>query len=87
VQACLPTMQALQPDLLIVDHYALDIRWEDRLRPLCRRLMVIDDLADRSHQCDLLLDQNLGTSPVCGAYSSQWEGWMGPTPPVGFWRR
>lgn len=60
VQACLPTMQALQPDWLIVDHYALDIRWEERLRPLCRRLMVIDDLADRSHQCDLLLDQNLG---------------------------
>lgn len=60
VQACLPAMQALQPDWLIVDHYALDIRWEERLRPLCRRLMVIDDLADRSHQCDVLLDQNLG---------------------------
>lgn len=64
VQACLPTMQALQPDWLIVDHYALDIRWEDCLRPLCRRLMVIDDLADRSHQCDLLLDQNLGRKPA-----------------------
>lgn len=64
VQACLPTMQALQPDWLIVDHYALDIRWEDGLRPLCRRLMVIDDLADRSHQCDLLLDQNLGRKPA-----------------------
>jgi len=47
-------------DLLIVDHYALDTRWEQAVRPLCRKLMVIDDLADRSHDCDLLLDQNLG---------------------------
>ena len=47
-------------DWLIVDHYALDARWEQILRPLCRKLMVIDDLADRPHDCDLLLDQNLG---------------------------
>jgi UDP-2,4-diacetamido-2,4,6-trideoxy-beta-L-altropyranose hydrolase len=47
-------------DWLIVDHYALDARWEQMLRPVCRHLMVIDDLANRSHQCDLLLDQNLG---------------------------
>jgi len=47
-------------DWLIVDHYALDERWETILRPYCKRLMVIDDLADRTHDCDLLLDQNLG---------------------------
>lgn len=46
-------------DWLIVDHYALDARWETVLRPHTKRLMVIDDLADRSHGCDLLLDQNL----------------------------
>lgn len=46
-------------DWLIVDHYALDGRWEQRLRSGCRKLMVIDDLADRAHDCDLLLDQNL----------------------------
>ncbi|WP_235536931.1 UDP-2,4-diacetamido-2,4,6-trideoxy-beta-L-altropyranose hydrolase [Sphingomonas sp. Root241] len=47
------------PDWLIVDHYALEREWEETLRPYCRRLMIIDDLADRTHDCDLLLDQNL----------------------------
>jgi UDP-2,4-diacetamido-2,4,6-trideoxy-beta-L-altropyranose hydrolase len=53
----------LQPDWLVVDHYALDQRWETALRPNFQQLMVIDDLADRPHQCDLLLDQNLGRQP------------------------
>lgn len=46
-------------DWLIVDHYALDQDWEDALRPFCMNIMVIDDLADRLHDCDLLLDQTL----------------------------
>ena len=46
------------PDWLVVDHYALDERWERYLRPYCKNIMVIDDLADRPHDCDLLLDQN-----------------------------
>ena len=50
----------LQPDWLVVDHYALDQRWEEAVAPYCKKLMVIDDLADRPHCCDLLLDQNLG---------------------------
>lgn len=48
----------LQPDWLIVDKYGLDKHWESALRPLVKRIMVIDDLADREHDCDLLLDQN-----------------------------
>lgn len=51
---------SLCADWLVVDHYALDRRWEAALRPHCKHLMVIDDLADRAHNCDLLLDQNLG---------------------------
>lgn len=46
-------------DLLIVDHYAIDNRWESRIRPFIPRIMAIDDLANRLHDCDLLLDQNL----------------------------
>ncbi len=45
---------------LVVDHYALDENWERRLRPYCQKVMVIDDLADRIHNCDLLLDQTFG---------------------------
>lgn len=51
------------PDWLVVDHYALDARWEKALQGCYRKLMVIDDLADRPHVCDLLLDQNLGRAP------------------------
>ena len=46
------------PDWLVVDHYALDEIWEGYLRPFCKKITVIDDLADRPHDCDLLLDQN-----------------------------
>jgi len=45
-------------DWLVVDHYAIDRRWESRLRTFAEKIMVIDDLADRPHDCDLLLDQN-----------------------------
>ena len=45
-------------DILIVDSYALDEQWEQVLRPYCNEIMVIDDLANRKHDCDILLDQN-----------------------------
>ena len=45
-------------DLLVVDNYALDITWEVRVRPLVDKIFVIDDLANRRHDCDMLLDQN-----------------------------
>ena len=45
-------------DWLVVDHYALDASWETAMRPRAKNIMAIDDLADRKHDCDLLLDQN-----------------------------
>jgi len=44
---------------MVMDHYGLDIAWQRRVRPHARHLFVIDDLANRSHDCDVLLDQNL----------------------------
>ena len=57
------TLEVLAPlkvDWLVVDHYRLDFKWENRLSSVVKNIFVIDDLANRSHQCNLLLDQNLG---------------------------
>lgn len=43
---------------LVVDSYALDVSWEKKIRPLVGEIFVIDDLANRRHDCDVLLDQN-----------------------------
>lgn len=47
-------------DLLVVDHYGLDAAYEHRFRPWARRIFVVDDLANRRHDCDILLDQTPG---------------------------
>jgi len=47
-------------DWIIVDHYGVDTHWESLLKSHSKKLMVIDDLANRRHDCDLILDQNLG---------------------------
>ena len=44
--------------LLVIDHYRLGAHYEAGCRSLTRQILVIDDLADRAHDCDLLLDQN-----------------------------
>lgn len=45
-------------DWLVVDNYSLDEKWERAQRPRAAKIAAIDDLADRRHDCDLLLDQN-----------------------------
>lgn len=48
---------------MVVDHYALDKRWETKIRDFCHKILVIDDLADRAHDCDILIDQNCHPTP------------------------
>jgi UDP-2,4-diacetamido-2,4,6-trideoxy-beta-L-altropyranose hydrolase len=45
-----------------VDHYAIDETWQVELQGTYKKLMVIDDQADRRQLCDLLLDQNYGST-------------------------
>lgn len=52
-------LRAIQPEWLVVDHYSIDVKWEKALAKNYKNLMVIDDIADRDHCCDILLDQNL----------------------------
>ena len=47
------------PDWLVVDHYAIGWHWESAVRTSVGQIMVIDDLADRLHDRDVLLDQNI----------------------------
>jgi UDP-2,4-diacetamido-2,4,6-trideoxy-beta-L-altropyranose hydrolase len=47
-------------DLLVVDYYGLDHDYESKMRKYARKIMVIDDLANRQHDCDILLDQTYG---------------------------
>jgi UDP-2,4-diacetamido-2,4,6-trideoxy-beta-L-altropyranose hydrolase len=45
---------------LIVDHYGWSATDEAACRTWAKNIMVIDDLADRHHDCDVLLDQTFG---------------------------
>jgi UDP-2,4-diacetamido-2,4,6-trideoxy-beta-L-altropyranose hydrolase len=56
---CVQALADRRYSWLVVDHYALDVHWESALRESVGNILVIDDLADRKHDCDLLLDQNL----------------------------
>lgn len=53
----------LRPDLLVVDQYSLERRWERALRSVATRILAFDDLANRTHDCDILIDPNLHDSP------------------------
>lgn len=58
--SCNEILKKLKPKWLFVDHYAIDENWERIVRDNCHNLIVIDDLADRKHLCDILIDVNLG---------------------------
>lgn len=57
-EATVQSVAAFQPRWVVVDHYAIDFRWERLVKAATKaRIMVIDGLADRTHDCDVLLDQ------------------------------
>jgi UDP-2,4-diacetamido-2,4,6-trideoxy-beta-L-altropyranose hydrolase len=62
VEDTLNLLTGLSVDWLVVDHYGLDAAWERSLRSSCGGIMAVDDLANRNHAVDILLDQNLGKS-------------------------
>ncbi|WP_417539283.1 UDP-2,4-diacetamido-2,4,6-trideoxy-beta-L-altropyranose hydrolase [Marinobacter sp.] len=64
-------LASLSADWLVVDHYALDARWEQQLANVVNQIMVIDDLADREHKCSLLLDQNVLGAKVQHRYEAK----------------
>jgi UDP-2,4-diacetamido-2,4,6-trideoxy-beta-L-altropyranose hydrolase len=85
------TLDALaghDPDWVVIDHYGIDIRWERSIRARAAAVMVIDDLADRQHDCEVLLDQNLveglelryeGRVPAtCDVLLGPWYALLGP---------
>jgi len=51
--------QIIRPSWVVVDHYGLDATWENAVRCCGAPLLAVDDLADRPHACDALLDQNM----------------------------
>ncbi len=52
--------KSFAPEVIVVDHYGAGVAEETALSAPGRRIVVIDDLADRKHACDLLLDPGFG---------------------------
>lgn len=62
-QLMLKAIEGKPVDLVVVDHYGLDRQWEQRVRASTSQILVIDDIADRPHDADYLLDQNCSLHP------------------------
>ena len=71
----------LDPDWIIMDHYALDATWLSIVEKSNSKILVIDDLGDRELNCDVLLDQTLGASAekYHGKLPSNCQLLLGPT--------
>ncbi len=46
-------------DIIVIDNYDIAAATEQTFRGICTKIVVIDDLANRMHACDVLLDQTL----------------------------
>lgn len=57
-QLTLDSIRSVGASWVIVDHYLIDAEWESTIKVQVEKVIVIDDLANREHQCDFLIDQN-----------------------------
>jgi len=62
-EAELRALTAAPAELLVIDHYGRDARFESACRSAFGRILVLDD-APRPHDCDLLLDATPGRTPA-----------------------
>lgn len=56
-------LKQINPDWLVVDNYTLDKQWEKSVARYVDKILIIDDLANRPHHCDILVDPNFGRVP------------------------
>lgn len=47
-----------KPDILIIDNYEIDYKWELIVKKYVKKLFVIDDFENKKHHCDFYLNQN-----------------------------
>ena len=57
-EATLGVLRRHQRPSVVVDHYGIAAQWEIAVRVAAGTVAVIDVLADRRHDCDILIDQN-----------------------------
>ena len=43
-------------DWIVVDHYSLGQEWEKQMKNISEKILVFDDLVERKHECNLLLN-------------------------------
>jgi len=63
IRATAALIAEIGASLLVVDHYGLDIEFERALRSQAQGIIAFDDLYDKQHDCDVLIDQNIGHRP------------------------
>lgn len=66
IQDAMETLDVIKcerPDIIITDHYAINATWTSMVSCNEIKTVVIDDLANREHLCDVLIDQNFGRAP------------------------
>jgi UDP-2,4-diacetamido-2,4,6-trideoxy-beta-L-altropyranose hydrolase len=57
---CIKILKSYRVSWVVVDHYGIGQTWERLVKSYCHKLLSIDDLADKVHYCDALLDQTYG---------------------------